>query len=132
MPLQIIRQDITKMQVDAIVNTTNEEMVGYINYYKPDAVVFITDLYGWFIRWSRKKSFKDFVTEYNECIDNSTIVATGKVSSSKIVVCKRPDRRGYSSFGIPKFSGQLSNVLAVIIFFYEFFNILFAINTLRE
>jgi len=29
MPLQIIRQDITKMQVDAIVNTTNENMVGY-------------------------------------------------------------------------------------------------------
>ncbi|MBR5514905.1 MAG: macro domain-containing protein [Clostridia bacterium] len=29
MPLQIIRRDITKMQVDAIVNTTNEEMVGY-------------------------------------------------------------------------------------------------------
>ena len=29
MPLQIIRQDITKMQVDAIVNTTNEEMFGY-------------------------------------------------------------------------------------------------------
>ena len=26
---QIIRQDITKMNVDAIVNTTNEEMVGY-------------------------------------------------------------------------------------------------------
>ncbi|MGN0804128.1 MAG: macro domain-containing protein [Candidatus Coproplasma sp.] len=29
MPLQIIRHDITKMKVDAIVNTTNEEMVGY-------------------------------------------------------------------------------------------------------
>ena len=29
MPLQIIRQDITKMCVDAIVNTTNSEMVGY-------------------------------------------------------------------------------------------------------
>ena len=29
MPLQIIRQDITKMQVDAIVNTTNEEKIGY-------------------------------------------------------------------------------------------------------
>ena len=29
MPLQIIRQDITKMRVDAIVNNTNEEMVGY-------------------------------------------------------------------------------------------------------
>lgn len=29
MPLQIVRQDITKMCVDAIVNTTNEEMIGY-------------------------------------------------------------------------------------------------------
>lgn len=29
MPLQIIRQDITKMRVDAIVNTTNGEMIGY-------------------------------------------------------------------------------------------------------
>ena len=29
MPLQIIRQDITKMKVDAIVNTTNEEKIGY-------------------------------------------------------------------------------------------------------
>lgn len=29
MPLQIIRQDVTKMRVDAIVNTTNEKMVGY-------------------------------------------------------------------------------------------------------
>lgn len=29
MPLQIIRQDITKMQVDAIVNTTNRKLIGY-------------------------------------------------------------------------------------------------------
>ena len=29
MPLQIIRQDITKMRVDVIVNTTNSDMVGY-------------------------------------------------------------------------------------------------------
>lgn len=29
MPLHIIRQDITTMQVDAIVNTTNEKMIGY-------------------------------------------------------------------------------------------------------
>lgn len=29
MPLLIVRQDITKMRVDAIVNTTNEEMTGY-------------------------------------------------------------------------------------------------------
>ena len=29
MPLYIIRQDITKMKVDAIVNTTNQEMIAY-------------------------------------------------------------------------------------------------------
>ncbi len=29
MPLQIIRQDITKMKVDAIVNTTNTNMIGF-------------------------------------------------------------------------------------------------------
>ena len=29
MPLQIIRQDITKIAVDAIVNTTNSEMIGF-------------------------------------------------------------------------------------------------------
>ena len=29
MPLRIVRRDITQMKVDAIVNTTNEEMVGY-------------------------------------------------------------------------------------------------------
>ncbi len=29
MPIQIIRQDITKMRVDAIVNTTNSQMIGY-------------------------------------------------------------------------------------------------------
>ena len=29
MPLQIIRQDIIKMRIDAIVNTTNEEMIGH-------------------------------------------------------------------------------------------------------
>lgn len=29
MPLQLIRQDLTKISVDAIVNTTNRELVGY-------------------------------------------------------------------------------------------------------
>lgn len=29
MPIQIVRQDITRMHVDAIVNTTNEKMIGY-------------------------------------------------------------------------------------------------------
>jgi O-acetyl-ADP-ribose deacetylase (regulator of RNase III) len=29
MPLHIIRQDITKIKVDAIVNTTNQEMIAY-------------------------------------------------------------------------------------------------------
>ena len=29
MSLRIVRQDITKMKLDAIVNTTNEDMIGY-------------------------------------------------------------------------------------------------------
>ena len=29
MPLHIVKQDITALEVDAVVNTTNEEMVGY-------------------------------------------------------------------------------------------------------
>ena len=29
MPLIIVREDITKMRVDAIVITTNEDMIGY-------------------------------------------------------------------------------------------------------
>lgn len=29
MPLHIVKRDITKMNTDAIVNTTNEEMTGY-------------------------------------------------------------------------------------------------------
>ena len=29
MPLTIVRQDITSMQADAIVNPTNREMVGF-------------------------------------------------------------------------------------------------------
>ena len=33
MPLQIVRHDITKMRVDAIVNTTNEKMAGYSGVY---------------------------------------------------------------------------------------------------
>lgn len=71
-------------------------MERYINYYDPDAVVFITDVYGWFVRWKRMKSFRDFVSNYEEDLTNDTVVATGNVGRSKVIVCKRPDKRGTS------------------------------------
>lgn len=66
----------------------------YIEHYKPDVVVFITDVYGWFVKWSRQKSFKDITSNYREFVDNDVIVAKGNIGDSRIVVCKRPDRRG--------------------------------------
>lgn len=78
------------------INDYVDLMELYIHYYQPDVVVFITDVYRWFVRWSRLKSFKDFVENYNEDRLGDTIVATGNVGRTRILVCKRPDRRGTS------------------------------------
>lgn len=66
----------------------------YVDYYKPDVVVFITDIYGWFIRWQRRRSFKDITSDYQEIPCNNAVVARGMIGNSKVVVCKRPDKRG--------------------------------------
>lgn len=65
----------------------------YIAYYKPDAVVFITDL-NWFAPWKREVSFRDLVDDYCEASTQDVIAATGTINGSQIVVCKRPDKRG--------------------------------------
>ena len=68
----------------------------YIRRYQPDIVVFITDIAGWFERWKRERSFKDIMDVYQECNFDDVIVAKGNLGESKIIVCKRPDRRGTS------------------------------------
>ena len=78
------------------INAYVDLMELYIRYYQPDVVVFITDIYGWFVRWSRLRSFRDFVENYTENLLGDTIVATGDIGKTKILVCKRPDRRGTS------------------------------------
>lgn len=78
------------------INDYVDLMELYINYYEPDIVVFITDIYGWFVRWQRLRSFKDFVSDYKENPSDDAIVATGTVGKTKVVVCKRPDRRNAS------------------------------------
>ena len=83
---------MVKLGINAYVNL----MELYIRYYQPDVVVFITDIYGWFVRWSRLRSFRDFVENYTENLLGDTIVATGDIVKTKILVCKRPDRRGTS------------------------------------
>lgn len=71
----------------------------YIAHYKPDAVVFITDL-DWFIPWKREVSFRTIVDDYCEDSSQEIIVATGAIGNSRIVVCKRPDRYGISHEGV--------------------------------
>lgn len=83
---------LVKLGVNDYVNL----MELYIDYYKPDVVVFITDVYGWFVRWTRLRSFKDIVENYQEDLTNNIIAATGNIGNTKILVCKRPDRRGTS------------------------------------
>ncbi|MBO5140290.1 MAG: hypothetical protein J6B76_06535 [Peptococcaceae bacterium] len=68
----------------------------YIKNYKPDVVIFITDIDGWFVKWKRTRSFKNIVDNYQEFTDGNVIVAEGEIGTSKIIVCKRPDRRGLS------------------------------------
>lgn len=78
------------------INDYIDLMELYIKHYKPDVAIFITDIYGWFVRWSRLRSFKDIVNNYEETLSGDTIVATGEVGKTKIIVCKRPDKRGTS------------------------------------
>lgn len=68
----------------------------YIDYYRPDAVVFITDVYGWFVPWTRQRSFKDITDGYQHYPESQVIAATGSIGKSRIAVSKRPDRRGMS------------------------------------
>lgn len=72
------------------IETYVDLMKLYIEFYEPDVVIFITDVYGWFIKWSRKKSFKDMLDSYEE-YDEGFVVAKGTLGDSKIIVCKRPD-----------------------------------------
>jgi len=81
----------------------------YIKHYKPDVVIFITDLYGWFVKWSRQRSFKDIVKEFQEVTDSNAIVAHGIIGNSKIVVCKRPDRRGNSYRTVENMAREISD-----------------------
>lgn len=76
------------------INEYVDLMELYINYYQPDVVVFITDIPGWFVRWERQRSFKDITHDYSQVTTCDTIVATGTIGNSRIVVSKRPDKRG--------------------------------------
>ncbi len=78
------------LMIKPSIETYVQLMKLYIEFYEPDVVIFITDVPGWFVKWKRKKSFKDMLDEYKEC-QNSFIAAKGKLGKSKIIVCRRPD-----------------------------------------
>ncbi len=91
------------------INDYVDLMELYIKHYNPDAVVFITDTAGWFVRWKRLKSFKDFVSNYTENAESNTIAATGNVGKTKILICKRPDRRGTSHQRVKEMAEVVAN-----------------------
>lgn len=68
-------------------------MHSYILEYQPKAVVFITDMGGWFVKWKTKKSFKDMLDEgsFVDLGREGFLVAEGRIDNSLILVCKRPD-----------------------------------------
>jgi len=86
-----------------------ELMKLYIEYYRPDLVVFITDINGWFAPWTKtvRNSFKDMLDTYKENSDQETIRAEGTLGKSKIFVVKRPDRRGKSYADVEQMAKEL-------------------------
>lgn len=87
----------------------------YVFHYKPDVVVFITDVKGWFVPWKGKASFCDIVEEYNEDLSADVIVATGKICNSHIIVCRRPDRRGMSHECVQVMAETVSNHIRCVL-----------------
>lgn len=83
----------------------------YIEFYKPDAVIFVTDINGWLKIWNDQRSFIDIIDNYNECNINDTIIASGNLGKSKIVVCKRPDRFGLSYNDVTKMSTTVASYI---------------------
>ena len=65
--------------------------------YKPDRILFITDK-RYMEPFSSTPSFKDaFNIEWIDGNNDSAIVGFGTYGHSKIIVCKRPDIRGYTN-----------------------------------
>lgn len=101
----------TNRMIKPSINTYVDLMKLYIEFYKPDAVVFVTDIVGWFEIWPNQKSFKNIVDNYNECNIDDTIVATGNLGESKIIVCKRPDKFGLSYDDVTKMAVAIANYI---------------------
>jgi len=66
-----------------------------IEEYKPNVVIFCP-LSGYFTPWKRLPSFADILDSYKPYENSSTIIATGHIDQTQIIVCKRPDARGKS------------------------------------
>lgn len=70
----------------------------YIEHYRPDVIIFITDIDGWLRFDNISPSFIDlFGDTYIETKDETDFIrAKGEISGGKAIVCQRPDKRGTS------------------------------------
>lgn len=89
-------------------------MQSYIIQYEPDAALFITDINGWFIKWTKQKSFKCMLDEstYEPLGHENFIVAKGYVGKTLVLVCKRPDGKwSYTFDDVKKMAKEVADVI---------------------
>lgn len=78
-----------------------------VEMYKPDVVIFCP-LSGYFDYAVNKLSFRSIVEGYTRCGDD-TIIATGKIGNTNVIVCKRPDRWGTSYKRVQEMANTISD-----------------------
>ena len=77
-----------------------------LDEYKPDIVI-ACPLSGYFIPWVREKSFDEILIDYKDLSgENGPVISEytydGSYGRTKVIVCKRPDRIGYSYDDVSK------------------------------
>lgn len=81
-----------------------------IETYKPDIVIFCP-LSGYFTPWKREKSFDEILDSYAACDDNEVIIGKGKLGTTQIIVCRRPDVWGNSNEDVKKMAKTISDYI---------------------
>lgn len=82
-----------KMQIDICVNILKAE----IQFYQPEFILFVTDHWYMCPFEDGKIYFHEFADTKKSDDDTINIVGQSNYGDAKVIVCKRPDRRGMSN-----------------------------------
>lgn len=90
--------------IEASIEANIDIIKAEIEEYKPEKILFVTDT--WYLKpFDSKNSFAD---EFNiRGFEGSVVVGEGEYNGAKIVVCKRPDVRGYTNEYIHSMAEQI-------------------------